>query len=754
VSTSTDNTTYFSVGVSQTSETSAANFADEERVDTTLAVSGNPFDQTLNTTSLVTFAGIASADAIIGNSAGFTTSLVAGSISTGTIGCTAVSANTDLPLKAGTVGINIKDSGVIEAIGTVDIGGAGAEFNNIRYNGTLFKNGADVLADIESDVINKLDLNGGTMIGDIAMNGRRVINLPLALTATEATSKAYVDGEITTVNGTITTLESVVANKLDLNGGTMIGDIAMNGRRVINLPTPVTAGEATSKSYVDGEITTVSSALTALEDRTQNQTATAGVTNFAGSFNITNTGSPDDTILKILNPSEVPLFSIDGAGVTVTNGMLSTGNIVLQKSTPTLIIRDSGNTINNANHEISFRDNLNDDCSTLNYTAGELSLTNSGAGDMKIASNGNIIADTTAVLPETTAICDLGTDARKFKDIYYSGTLFGDSIFGDNLELQTLSTVNTYFQTLNPSTEKGNVGVDTSVSARGDVRTYTAAVNLQVGQPVCEVYDTTTVRVTACSATTQAWQMVGIATENVTAGSVVRVLTDGFTTARRDTTPATTEIKLDATTTGSTVVMTGDVNFLDSGAASDYQPNESYDITFDAGEGKTFRLDVASFGFEHTSTLMYDRLGVQFSGDGGTFADITVPWLQRSATPVVPWGEAFAGVNYDAVGSVNGYIFPSTVARAQEPALGWNGTDPILINFRYIRFTFRSDVTVQDAGWNMNISTVPITTLGTPLYLNTTDYSKVSESGSVLVGYLVSDDLSNDSVFIRTKFIE
>jgi hypothetical protein len=73
-------------------------------------------------------------------------------------------------------------------------------------------------------------------------------------------------------------LENVVANKLDLNGGTMVGDIAMNGRRVINLPLPLTNNEATSKAYVDSKfnidppLPTASSILTNINMSTANMT--------------------------------------------------------------------------------------------------------------------------------------------------------------------------------------------------------------------------------------------------------------------------------------------------------------------------------------------------------------------------------------------------------------------------------------------------------------------------------------------------
>ena len=80
---------------------------------------------------------------------------------------------------------------------------------------------------------NFLDIAGGTMVGDIGMNGHDVTHLPnIPPTDNPATSKKYVDD------------------------GTMTGDINMGGYEVIGVTSvPSFNNSLVNKKYVDDEIT-------------------------------------------------------------------------------------------------------------------------------------------------------------------------------------------------------------------------------------------------------------------------------------------------------------------------------------------------------------------------------------------------------------------------------------------------------------------------------------------------------------------
>ena len=118
-----------------------------------------------------------------------------------------------------------------------------------------------------------LPLTGGTMSGDIDAGTNTVTGLGTPSAASDAATKTYVDtaisslvasapGALDTLNelaaslgddddfaGTMTTS---LATKLPLAGGTMTGNIDLNGQFVTNLITPTQTHHATSKAYVDG----------------------------------------------------------------------------------------------------------------------------------------------------------------------------------------------------------------------------------------------------------------------------------------------------------------------------------------------------------------------------------------------------------------------------------------------------------------------------------------------------------------------
>ena len=291
---------------------------------------------------------------------------------------------------------------------------------------------------------------------------------------------------------------------------------------------------------------------------------------------------------------------------------------------------------------------------------------------------------------------------------------------------------------------------------------FTAGSNIQCGQPVFYNYSSTGV-VTAVSAGTLPLQhdYIGIALKTVAAGQSVNVLTKGLVTARRTTTYLSTSetVILNNTSNNTTKNLTNSTTFVDSGdTGGDYTSNENYSITFDAQSGYTINILVNNINFEHSTYKMYDRLGVQGSNDGVNFTNLSVQWLQKTATSTPTWSESFYNsVAWNGTGADNGYIFPKDTARA---ILLSSGTFPVSINtgYRYIRFYFRSDSSVNDAGWNMTLtpntpypSNVESVAEGTTLYLDSNDFTKVTtdDTSQIVVGYCAYNDAANDSIFLR-----
>lgn len=86
-------------------------------------------------------------------------------------------------------------------------------------------------------------ITGGTLIGDLDMNGNRLLGVRAPAAETDAANKKYVD-------------EAAAAAKnacLPTSGGTMTGNIDMGGNALKNVKTPTAAADGATKDYVDGK---------------------------------------------------------------------------------------------------------------------------------------------------------------------------------------------------------------------------------------------------------------------------------------------------------------------------------------------------------------------------------------------------------------------------------------------------------------------------------------------------------------------
>lgn len=310
------------------------------------------------------------------------------------------------------------------------------------------------------------------------------------------------------------------------------------------------------------------------------------------------------------------------------------------------------------------------------------------------------------------------------------------------------------------ASDKVNLSLVTSQLRLGAGILFTAGSNINIGQPVIYDYSSGVVTAIAAGSLPSQHEYIGIALETVAAGGIVSVLTKGVVTARRDTTfaAASETVILNNTTTTTTRNLTNDTTFTDSGAGGDYLANENYSITFDAQAGYTAKVTVNDIEFEHTTQRMYDRLGIQGSNDGINFVNLSIPWLQTSASSSPTWNEFFFGNNsWNSVGADNGYIFPKDAARA---TLLSSGLFPVVINtgYRHIRFYFLSDGSSNAQGWNMSLAPdTPYTSSaitvaeGATLYLDNSDYTKITtdDTSQIVVGYCAYSNAENDSILIR-----
>ena len=166
--------------------------------------------------------------------------------------------------------------------------------------------------------------------------------------------------------------------------------------------------------------------------------------------------------------------------------------------------------------------------------------------------------------------------------------------------------------------------------------------------------------------------------------------------------PAPSTILLTGVTNGgnTTMVQNQIITFKDSGANSNYGNNQRYAYTFTIPTTKRLELTFNDFRFEHATYAMYDRLGLIVDGQ-----NVSIPWMQSSATITQPWSASFGGTYWDSSQSKPGWLLPMDFARAI--SLGWVQTTPtILSNLTTLTFLFFSDSSVPDRGWNINIKCI------------------------------------------------
>jgi hypothetical protein len=295
----------------------------------------------------------------------------------------------------------------------------------------------------------------------------------------------------------------------------------------------------------------------------------------------------------------------------------------------------------------------------------------------------------------------------------------------------------------------------------GEAIIVKAKDDLMNGQPVFWSYDLTGVTGAYAESLPSQNQAMGICLEDIAAGTSGKILISGFATARYQNTYALgyETVILNSITNGSIRSLTNATTFLDSGGSGgDYTGNENYSITFDAGVGYDTKITVNDFQFEHSTFSMYDRLGIQGSNDGITFTNLNVQWLQSSAITTPPYGNSFAGGSSGAASY--GWIVPKDASIAILIGGVPGNTFPadIVTAYRYIRFYFNSDGSINDIGWDITLApNTPYNTVltiaeGTSLYLeNSYPAQRLTSDNTtqVVFGFNACSNTDNDSVLIR-----
>ncbi len=100
-----------------------------------------------------------------------------------------------------------------------------------------------------------LHKTGGTMAGDIAMDGHRVTGLADPEADADAATRAYADAAASRA------AEEAAGASLPRSGGAVTGPIAMGGSKITGLGAPTAPGDAVTKAYADAKRFTASATL-------------------------------------------------------------------------------------------------------------------------------------------------------------------------------------------------------------------------------------------------------------------------------------------------------------------------------------------------------------------------------------------------------------------------------------------------------------------------------------------------------------
>lgn len=405
-------------------------------------------------------------------------------------------------------------------------------------------------------------------------------------------------------------------------------------------------------------------------------------TNLIQCNNISNTDLPAVQAINIApTTADVKLTGSNYTGTSNAMIRLNTDGTI--EKTPILIDGASNNNISGVNTLTSnsiASGNILNSSSILspNITLGTFGGGTGSAGTLDL--NSGNVTNTGNITAITDNTKDIGSTTIKYKDIHIGGDVFvaGDT-FGLSSKIADGQTITSTLQT-DLNVQKNRITTnENNITALQQFASPTEFVyNLSMGN----LLSNAPVRDDSFSTLSEAKVFITKLSQ--------QTLANIFLSYTRNT-PNLTEVKLDTNTSGTTSTEKY-VSFRDSGGLpNDYAPNESYNITFDAGVGNTWEMKTITCSFEHSgSGIMYDRLGLQSSADGVTYQNVSLSDFYQSSTTTPPWSTTRSS-------TTDGYIFPTDQTNIANVTY--------TINSRYIKFFFSSDGSSQRPGWDIVLQT-------------------------------------------------
>lgn len=285
------------------------------------------------------------------------------------------------------------------------------------------------------------------------------------------------------------------------------------------------------------------------------------------------------------------------------------------------------------------------------------------------------------------------------------------------------------------------------------------------GEPVIWDYTSGVVKAEVPQSTFTQQQAIGVALQDIANGATGDILISGFATVKYDgiTTPFVgTEVILDNSTNGNIITLDNSFTpFRASSGGTGSYPNSAgpWTIKFDAGAGNTVKFEIVDFGFEHSSTSLYDRGGwVVSATQNGTYNNAqltpgrntsgTDGWL-NSATPTV--GSNVWSTSFGSSSATSGYIFP------EDPTAGNVDIGDVYdLGSRFAEYHFTSDGSSNYIGWDLKMisSGANLTGLSVGATMradvNSGTFNRLTAGpGGPIFGYFVGGSTTNNAIVCR-----
>ena len=299
----------------------------------------------------------------------------------------------------------------------------------------------------------------------------------------------------------------------------------------------------------------------------------------------------------------------------------------------------------------------------------------------------------------------------------------------------------------------------------GQAITLKALGAISNGDPVIWDYTSGVVKAEVPQSTFTQQQAIGVALEDIANGFTGDILISGFATVKFDgiTTPFTgSEVVLDNSTNGS--IITLDSSYIPfratSGGTGSYPSSAGpWTIKFDAGAGNTVKFEIVDFGFEHSSTSLYDRGGwVVSATQNGTYNNAqltpgrnlsgTDGWLNSATSNV---GSNVWSTSYGSSSATSGYIFP------EDPTTGNVDIGDIYdLGSRFAEYHFTSDGSSNYIGWDLKMISSGANLTGLSVGstmradVNSGTFNRLTAGpGGPIFGYFVGGSTANNAIVCR-----